>query len=79
MFNLFKKDKQGELITLKIDGMHCTSCSLSIDGELEDLDGVISATTSYAKSETKINYDPKKVTTDKIKKTIESLDYKIKI
>jgi len=77
MFNLFKKEKQGESVTLKIDGMHCTSCSLSIDGELEDTNGVISATTSYAKSETKVIYDPKKVTVDEIKKVIESLDYRV--
>ena len=53
MFNLFKKAHSGQEVVLKIDGMHCTSCSLSIDGELEDLPGVISASTSYAKSITR--------------------------
>lgn len=77
MLNFFKKNnkKAGKVITLKIDGMHCTSCSMNIDGELEDLPGVISATTSYAKSQTKVNYDPEKVNSGKIKKIIEALGY----
>jgi len=34
---------------LKIIGMHCTSCAMSIDGDLEDnVKGVKSAKTSYA-------------------------------
>lgn len=79
MLNFLKKNKKekGDVVTLKINGMHCTSCSLSIDGELEDLDGVISATTSYAKSETKIEYDSSQVGLDKIKKIISGLGYKI--
>ena len=37
-------------ITLKIDGMHCVSCAMSIDGDLEDyVKGVKRASTSYAK------------------------------
>ncbi|MFZ3493059.1 cation transporter [Streptomyces sp. 5.8] len=35
----------GEQVVLLIDGMHCTSCGLLIDDELEDLPGVRSATT----------------------------------
>ncbi|MCJ0873874.1 cation transporter [Streptomyces sp. AP-93] len=35
----------GEQVVLLINGMHCTSCGLLIDDELEDLPGVRSATT----------------------------------
>ncbi len=42
---------------LKIEGMHCTSCAMSIDMDLEDLDGLKEARTSYAKQETDITYD----------------------
>ena len=39
-------------LVLKIKGMHCTSCAMNIDGELEDTKGVKEANTSYAKQKT---------------------------
>lgn len=79
MFNLFKKNtpQTGSTAELKIDGMHCTSCSLNIDGELEDTEGVLSAHTSYAKGVTTVKYQPEKVTLQKITKTIEKLGYTV--
>lgn len=77
MFNFFSKKTLGETVIFKIDGMHCTSCSMNIDGELEDSEGVISATTSYPKSKTQIVFDPKKTTKNKLKKIIELLDYEV--
>jgi P-type Cu+ transporter len=76
MFNFLKKKPQGETVTFKIDGMHCTSCSMNIDGELEETEGVISANTNYPKSKTVITYNPAKVNSNKLKEVIESLDYK---
>jgi copper chaperone CopZ len=77
MFGLFKKKKQGKVVSFKIDGMHCTSCSMNVDGELEDLDGVFSATTSYAKQESVVEYDSTKVTPKHMKAVIEELGYKV--
>lgn len=77
MFNLFKKKSSGTTVTLKLDGLHCSSCSLNIDGELEDLPGVLSVSTSYAKQETIISYDPQLVSPSKFNKVIEGLGYKI--
>lgn len=53
------------------------SCSLNIDSELEDLPGVQSSTTSYAKQQTSIIYDPAQVDPSQFRTTIESLGYKI--
>lgn len=75
MFNLFSKKPKGAEVIFKIDGMHCTSCSMNIDGELEDLDGVVSSNTSYAKSEAKVVYDPEKITPTQLKEAIEGLEY----
>ena len=75
MFGIFKKKPQGETVSFKIDGMHCTSCSLTIDGELEDLEGVIDAKTSYAKSRVEIEYDKEKVGPTKLEQTIKGLGY----
>lgn len=77
MFNFFKKKPQGSTVTFKINGMHCTSCSMNIDGELEDTEGVISATTSYAKATTVVEFDESLVTEEKLKSVIEGLEYKV--
>lgn len=77
MFNLFKKKPVGEVVTLKLSGLHCSSCSLNIDSELEDLPGVISTETSYAKQESVITYDPKLTSPAHFKPVIEKLGYEV--
>lgn len=59
----------------KIKGMHCTSCTFSIDGELEDTDGVKEASTNFAKSQTEVKFDPEKVSEEKIVKLIKKAGY----
>jgi len=50
---------------------------MNIDGELEDTGGVISASTSYAKARSVVEFDPKIVSKDQVQKVIEQLDYKV--
>ena len=64
---------------LKIEGMHCTSCSMNIDFDLEDLEGVKSVKTSYAKQETEIEVDEELVDDKKIIETIVKTGYKAEI
>ena len=59
----------------KITGMHCTSCAMNIDGELEDTEGVKCASTSYAKQETEVEFDEKKIDEKKIKEIIHQVGY----
>lgn len=61
---------------LKIDGMHCASCAMSIDGELEDTKGVQEAITSYVKQYTKITYDRDQIDELTIIKIIKRVGYK---
>jgi copper chaperone CopZ len=77
MFNLFKKKPMGTTVTLKLSGLHCSSCSLNIDGELEELPGVLSTKTSYAKQESTIIYDPALVSPAQFAPVIEKLGYKV--
>ncbi len=62
-------------VTLKLSGMHCVSCSMNIDSELEDLTGIISVNTSYPRSETNITYDEKVLAYPTIERTIQQLGY----
>ena len=59
----------------KIKGMHCVSCAMSIDGELEDTDGVRSASTNYSKEECEVEFDEKKVKIEKLFKAIRKTGY----
>ena len=60
----------------KIMGMHCSSCAITIDMDLEDLDGVKSAKTSYAKAETEVEFDLEKISDELILETIKKSGYK---
>lgn len=64
---------------LKIEGMHCSSCALLIDMDLEDLAGVRYAKTSYTKAEVEVEYDEDKVDSSKILETIKGTGYQAKI
>jgi copper chaperone CopZ len=76
MFGLPKRQLAGETAVIKIDGMHCSSCTLAIDGALEDL-GVLRSATNYAKGETKVEYDGAKLSLPQIVAEIEKQGYKV--
>ncbi|MDP3948165.1 MAG: heavy-metal-associated domain-containing protein [bacterium] len=61
----------------KITGMHCSSCAITIDMDLEDLPGIKKAQTSYAKGETEVEFDPDKVNVGNIVAAIEKSGYKV--
>lgn len=64
-------------LTLEITNMHCTSCALNIDCDLEELAGVKSANTDYPTSRSVIQFDPDQVTQDQIIATINQLGYQV--
>ena len=57
--------------------MHCSSCAMNIDNSLEEIPGVVSSKTNYAKGETEIEFQPGKVNAPAAKKAIEALGYKV--
>ena len=61
-------------IKLNISGMHCTSCAMNIDGELEDTEGVKEAKTNYAKQVTEVTFDPEKISVEKMILVIRKID-----
>lgn len=63
-------------IKLKITGMHCTSCAMNIDGELEDM-GVKEVKTSYAKNETSVTFDEGNISIENIFEAIQKLGYTV--
>jgi len=61
---------------LQIEGMHCSSCAMNIDFDLEDLDGVKTAKTTYAKQQTEVEYDEDNITLQQIIEQINKTGYK---
>lgn len=63
-------------ITLNIIGMHCTSCAMNIDGELEDTEGVKESKTNYAKQKTEVTFNPEEVSVETLISVIRKIDDK---
>lgn len=62
-------------VVFKIVDMHCSACSITIDGDLEDAEGVKFAATNYAKAVTEVEFDPGKITEKDILKIIKGAGY----
>lgn len=61
--------------TIKVHGMHCNSCESLI---VDSLNGIgVKSTANHKKGEVIVHFDLKKVSLEKISKTIEENGYKI--
>lgn len=64
-------------IILKINGMHCMSCSLGLEEKLEELSFVNEANVDFKTSIASITVDEEKYNFDKIKKVVYDMNFKI--
>lgn len=62
---------------LKINGMHCSSCAMNIDFDLEDLSGVKKASTSYAKQELEVEFDESAISVLEIVEQVKKTGYSV--
>ncbi len=62
--------------TMKIEGMMCCHCEMTVKNALEALDGVVSAEVSHDKGTAVVELS-KDVDNDLLKKTVEAKDYKV--
>jgi copper chaperone CopZ len=62
-------------LTLHIEGMHCASCGLVIDEQLDDLEGVLSSRTSVRKGISTVVFDADRCSPTKITEAIASAGY----
>ncbi len=54
--------------------MHCTSCAMNIDFELEDAEGIKESRTNYARQQTEVTFDPEKISVEKVISIIRSVE-----
>lgn len=61
--------------TLKVNGMHCASCANIIIKNISKLDGVKNIEVNFATENAKVEFEPKKVSIQKMNEEIEKLGY----
>ncbi len=64
---------------LKIDGMHCTACSMNIDFDLEDTKGVKSSKTNYATQVCEVEFDEEKLSIQQVIEVIQKTGYQAQL
>jgi copper chaperone CopZ len=60
----------------QVQGMHCVGCAMTIDGALEELPGVRSASANYARQIVDVEYDETRLTEAQIIAAVEQAGYK---
>lgn len=59
----------------QVDGMKCVGCTMVVEGALEDLQGVKSASANYAKQYADVEYDETKVSEQDFAEAIAEAGY----
>ncbi len=60
---------------LKIEGMHCKSCAILINSELEDIG--VKSNIDYKSGKAEIEFDEDKISENQIKDAIKKEGYKV--
>ena len=65
--------------TIQLETLVCPSCSQKIEGALKALEGIEkeSVSVSFNTSKVKLNFDPEKLTIEKINNAITALGYDV--
>jgi Cu+-exporting ATPase len=66
-------------VTLTVEGMTCASCSVAVRTALKKLDGVRDARVSVEKKRAVVDYEPAKVTPERMIEAVNKLGYKASV
>jgi copper chaperone CopZ len=61
--------------TFSVSDMHCTNCTMAIEGIEDDLPGVKQVMASYQKGQMVVEFDEKKVTETEIIAAVKKVGY----
>lgn len=61
--------------TLKVEGMTCASCSVTVKTALKKLDGVRDAQVSAKEKRARVTYDPARVTPERMVQAVKDAGY----
>lgn len=63
--------------TLDVKGMTCGHCKMSVEGALENLDGVSTVEVDLNTGKVEVSYDESKVSLDNMKEAVEDQGYDV--
>jgi copper chaperone len=63
------------IVRLRTTGMHCQSCSMLVQMNVEDLPGVAAVTSDFRTGVTEVTYDPEQLDVENIVGTIVAAGY----
>ena len=66
-------------VILKISGMNCSACSMNIDFDLEDLEGVKTSKTSYAGQITEVEFEENLIKEEVLIEAVKKTGYQAEI
>ncbi|GHH96961.1 copper chaperone CopZ [Neobacillus kokaensis] len=67
-----------EKVTLNVQGMSCNHCVKAVEGSVGTLDGVNTVKVNLKDATVAVEFNPEKVSLDKIKDTIDDQGYDVK-
>lgn len=67
----------GTRLTLTVQGMHCADCALNIERSVRHISGVLDASVNYVTGTAIVNFDPYRVSPERIKRAIERPGYRV--
>ncbi len=65
-------------IELKVEGISCSHCVMSIENAVGALKGVSSVKVDLKNKKTKLEFDPEQISLEEIKEVIEDQGYEVK-
>ena len=66
-----------ENVILNVEGMSCNHCAKSVEGALNNLEGVFSKTVNFNEKSVDITYEADKVKPEKLTDVIEDQGYEV--
>ncbi|MCM3566643.1 copper chaperone CopZ [Neobacillus mesonae] len=67
-----------EKVTLNVQGMSCNHCVKAVEGSVGSLEGVNTVKVNLKEEAVDVEFNPEKVSLDKIKETIDDQGYDVK-
>lgn len=64
-------------VTLTVQGMSCGHCVSSVEGALNELDGVSGVNVNLGEGKVDVKYDDSKVSVDQLKEAIDEQGYDV--
>jgi len=68
-------DTNSKMISIDIDGMHCSSCALLIEKSLKKMPGVLQASVNFASEQAMVKIDPMTASKSELLKAVENAWY----